>query len=72
MAANDFKEQETVAKNLIAFMRQKGYSRLSLSKLSGIPRTVIDQLLNSGITDESVYNLQIERINDWGYGLTKC
>ncbi|WP_156922377.1 hypothetical protein [Cohnella thermotolerans] len=45
MAANDFKEQETVAKNLIAFMRQNGYSRLSLSKLSGIPRTVIDQLL---------------------------
>lgn len=30
--------QETIAKNMVLFMREKGYSRLSLSKLSGIAR----------------------------------
>ncbi|WP_218091126.1 hypothetical protein [Paenibacillus solanacearum] len=46
MDADIFEHRDIIAKNIIAFMRQRGYSRLSLSKLAGIPRAEIDKLLN--------------------------
>lgn len=63
MTANYYENQDTIAKNLIAFMREKGYSRLTLSKLSGIDRTEINQILSSRNGDESVYSSQMKQIN---------
>jgi hypothetical protein len=34
MSLNFFDHRETITKNLVTFLRQKGYSKLSLSKLS--------------------------------------
>lgn len=65
MLTNFFEHQETVANNLFALMRQNGYSRLSLSKLTGVPRPAIDQILLSGENNinELVYNSYIMQIN---------
>ncbi|MBO2945648.1 hypothetical protein JJQ72_16845 [Paenibacillus sp. F411] len=65
MEINYYGHQETIAQNLILLMRQKGCSRLSLSKLTGVPRPAIDQLLLSGgeIIKESSYNTYILWIN---------
>lgn len=63
MTANYFDNQETIAKNLVLFMRLKGYSRLSLSKLTEIDRTSIEQILNAQNIDEFAYGLQIVKIN---------
>ncbi|WP_426454481.1 hypothetical protein ACP26L_17655 [Paenibacillus sp. S-38] len=63
MPVNYFGNQRTIAYNLIVFMRLKGCSRLSLSKLSGIDRSVIDQILGGENTNESLYNSQITQIS---------
>lgn len=63
MPVNYFVHKETVVKNLISFMRLKGYSRLSLSKLSGIERPAVDQILNGQNANELVFNSQIMQIN---------
>lgn len=63
MTANYFENQDSIAKNLILLLREKGYSRLSFSKLTEIDRTEIDKLLSSQNTDESVYVSHIKQIN---------
>lgn len=62
MTMNYFIHQETIVKNLISFMREKGYSRLSLSKLTDVPRSAIDELLSVWSGDASEYNSLFERI----------
>lgn len=63
MSIDYFEYQENVATNLVLFMRKMGYSRLSLSKLTGIPRGAIDQIINCDYITESDFNLYIEAIN---------
>ncbi|MBP1153930.1 MULTISPECIES: helix-turn-helix domain-containing protein [unclassified Paenibacillus] len=63
MAFTYYEHQEAIAKKLIALMRQRGCSRLSLSILSGILRPAIDQLLNGGNSNVIRYNSQILQIN---------
>lgn len=63
MTTNYFENQETIAKNLILFMREKGYSRLSFSKLTGISRPEIDPLLSGESNNTSSYNSYIMLIN---------
>ncbi|MEK5357876.1 hypothetical protein [Paenibacillus sp. FSL L8-0709] len=62
MTVNYLGNQLTIAQNMILFMRERGYSKLSLSKLSGIPRPQIDQILSAQNTDEYVYDAQIMQI----------
>lgn len=65
MSSNYYSHQDIVSRNIIDFMRQEGYSRLSLSKLTRIPRPVIDELL-LGVGDnmnESMYNAYMLQIN---------
>lgn len=62
MTVNYIDHQETIAKNMVSYMREKGYSRLSLSKLSGIARPEIDRILSTQNTDEYVYSAQIMQI----------
>jgi len=62
---NYYDHQQTVKESIIAFMRQKGYSRSTFAKLTNIPRTAIDQLLLQGEEkiDISTYNAYILQIN---------
>ncbi|MCM2999980.1 hypothetical protein M3647_21120 [Paenibacillus cellulositrophicus] len=62
MSVDYFEHQENVATNLILFLRERGYSRLSLSKLTGVPRTALDQLLGGWNGDVQEYNEFIEKI----------
>lgn len=63
MTINYFEHQKTISKNLTAFIRVKGYSKLSLSKLTGISRPTIDQILKSESPNPTTYNAQILKIN---------
>ncbi|WP_025676904.1 hypothetical protein [Paenibacillus massiliensis] len=65
MGVNYHNHQQTVAENLKVFMQKKGCSRLSLSKLTNVPRPAIDQLLLQGgdCLDVSAYNAYILQIN---------
>lgn len=62
---NYYDHQQTVKECLLAFMRQKGYSRLTFSKLTNIPRRAINQLMlqGGGNIDKSEYNAYIVKIN---------
>lgn len=57
-----YRYQEITTQNLIAFLRLRGYSKLSLSKLTGLSRPNIDCILNGEITNPSVYNSYIKKI----------
>ncbi|MFD0717648.1 helix-turn-helix domain-containing protein [Paenibacillus sp. GCM10027626] len=63
MSINFFEHQKTIAKNLVTFIRVKGYSKLSLSKLTGISRPTIDQILKGESPSQTTYNGQITKIN---------
>jgi hypothetical protein len=62
MEINFFEHQKTIANNLRSYMRLKGYSKLSLSKLTEIPRSDIDNLLNDDNANIIIYNNQISQI----------
>lgn len=48
---------------MVTFIRKKGYSKLSLSKLSDISRPTIDQIMKGRGLESEQYNKQIEKIN---------
>ncbi|MDO3411325.1 helix-turn-helix domain-containing protein [Saccharibacillus sp. CPCC 101409] len=60
---NYFEYQDSIAKNLLDFIRLNGYSKLSFSKLTGISRPTIDRILRAESPNPTVYNDQIDRIN---------
>lgn len=59
---NFYEYKENISNNLILFMRKKGYTKLSLSKLTNIDRKIIDTLLNNTIISTDEYNTYIENI----------
>ncbi|MEK4236197.1 hypothetical protein [Paenibacillus sp. FSL H7-0714] len=63
MSFNFFDHRETIAKNIVSFLRLKGYSKLSLSKLTYIDRTTIDQIIKGEGLNSKQYNTQIIKIN---------
>ncbi|WP_313640562.1 hypothetical protein [Paenibacillus sp.] len=63
MSLNFFDHRETIAENLVSFLRLKGYSKLSLSKLTYIDRTTIDQIFKGEGLNSKQYNTQIIKIN---------
>ncbi len=64
MSLNYYEYREIISNNLIAFIRAKGYSKLSLSKLTGISRPTIDQILKGESPNQTIYNSQIAKINE--------
>ncbi|OMD62984.1 hypothetical protein BSK62_22005 [Paenibacillus odorifer] len=62
---NYFEHQDTIGKNLLTFIRQRGYSKKSLSELTGISRPIIDELLGSKNTIPIIYNTQISIITQF-------
>jgi len=64
MNINFYEQQDTITKNLITFMRLRGYSKLSLSKLTGIPRSTIDVILSSSNSNSTTYNTQVSKITE--------
>lgn len=63
MSINYFEHRETIAKNLVSFLRLRGFSKLSLSKQTGISRPTIDQIIKGESTSPKQYNSQIAKIN---------
>lgn len=63
MSINFFEYQKVIASNLVTFIRLNGYSKLSLSKLTGISRLMIDQILKGESPSQTMYNNQIAQIN---------
>lgn len=63
MTINYFEHRETIAKNVLNFLRLKGFSKLSLSKQTGISRPTIDQIIKGESPSPKQYNSQIEKIN---------
>lgn len=64
MSLNFYDYRETISKNLIAFIRSRGYSKLSLSKLTEISRPTIDLILKGESPNQTIYNSQIAKINE--------
>ncbi|MGG4219441.1 helix-turn-helix transcriptional regulator [Paenibacillus jamilae] len=62
MRTGFYEYKEIITQNLIVFIRLRGYSKLSLSKQTGLSRLTIDHILNGEITNPSVYNSNIEKI----------
>ncbi|MEK4290417.1 hypothetical protein [Paenibacillus sp. FSL P4-0502] len=62
MNLNFFDHRETIAKNLITFLRMKGYSKLSFSKLTDISRPTVDLILKGEGLEYEQYNKQIGKI----------
>ncbi|OMD92778.1 hypothetical protein [Paenibacillus odorifer] len=63
MSLNFFDHRETITKNLLTFLREKGHSKLSLSKLSDITRPTIDLIIKGEGLNSEQYNKQIQKIN---------
>jgi hypothetical protein len=59
---NYFEYRELISLSIKAFMNNKGYSRKSLSVLTEIDRTDIQNILEINIDDSVLYNQQIEKI----------
>ncbi|MBW7475772.1 XRE family transcriptional regulator [Paenibacillus oenotherae] len=64
MNYNYFDYRESIAENLISFLRQRGFSKLSFSKLTNISRPTIDQILKGESPSPKQYNSQITKINE--------
>ncbi len=64
MIYNYFDFRELIAKNLLSFLSQRGYSKLSFSKLTDISRPTIDQILKGESPSPKQYNSQITKINE--------
>ncbi|TDQ40720.1 XRE family transcriptional regulator [Aureibacillus halotolerans] len=64
MSINFFEHKKTIAINLLTFIRKRGYSKLSLSKLTGISRPMIDLILKAESPSPTTYNGQITKINE--------
>lgn len=64
MIYNYFDFRQLIAKNLLSFLRQRGYSKLSFSKLTDISRPTIDQILKGESPSPKQYNSQITKINE--------
>lgn len=76
MTEDFFENREIITSNLLVFIRQKGYSKLSFSKVTGIPRLAVDQLLNGEHINALDYNEHIYKVTQVfeipvGYLLTK-
>lgn len=59
-----YEYRDLIAQNLISFLQQRGYSKLSFSKLTGISRPTIDQILKSESPSPKQYHTQITKINE--------
>ncbi|WP_322902798.1 helix-turn-helix domain-containing protein [Paenibacillus campi] len=59
---NFFAQKDSIAQNLLNFIRVNGYSKLSFSKITGISRPTVDQILKAESPSPVIYNAQINKI----------
>jgi len=59
-----FKHRETIGKNLETFIRLKGYSKSSFSKLTDISRPTLNQILSGDSPSPKTFEQQIGRITN--------
>ncbi|MEK5282575.1 MULTISPECIES: hypothetical protein [Paenibacillus] len=63
MSLNFFDHREIISRELVAFLRLRGYSKLSFSKLSNISRATVDRIIEGEGLSSTQYNEQIDKIN---------
>lgn len=63
MSVNFFDHRETIAENLVSFLRLKGCSKLSFAKITDIDRSTIDHILKGDVFNSKQYNTYIIKIN---------
>lgn len=59
-----FENRDRIAENIVLFMRSKGYSKMSLHKLTGISRPTIDKLLKGESPNPTELAKQITKLSD--------
>jgi hypothetical protein len=62
MAVDFFEYREIITSNLLMFIRHKGYSKLSFSKVTGVPRFAVDQILKGEEIGGFEYNAHIQKV----------
>ncbi|MBU8757313.1 helix-turn-helix transcriptional regulator [Priestia megaterium] len=61
---NLFQSREEIGKNLTTFIRLKGYSKSSFSKLTGISRPTLNLMLSGSIASSTTFETHIKKITD--------
>lgn len=59
-----FSCRENIGKNISTYLRLKGYSKSSFSKLTDISRPTINQILSGDSPSPTIYEDQINRITN--------
>ncbi len=54
--------QQIIGENLLTFLRLNGYTKTSLSKLTGISRPTINQILEGQSPNPNIYEEQLKKI----------
>lgn len=62
MKLHSFKSK--IGENLLTYIRMNGYTKSSLSKLTGISRPTLNQILEGQSPNPTIYEDQIRRITD--------
>ncbi|MCM3390449.1 helix-turn-helix transcriptional regulator [Ureibacillus chungkukjangi] len=59
-----FNNQQTIGKNLLAFLRLKGYTKSSFAKMVEISRPTLNQIFEGNSPNPNTYKEQIKKITD--------
>jgi predicted transcriptional regulator len=57
-----FDKRSLVAAKLKDCMKERGYTKVSFSKMTNISRPTLDKLLNGGVDNKSTFNRHIQKI----------
>jgi transcriptional regulator with XRE-family HTH domain len=57
-----FNYQTAIGENLLTYIRLKGYSKSSFSRLTGISRPTLNQIFEGCSPNPGIYNQQMEQI----------
>lgn len=59
-----FQYRKTIGENLLHFIRMKGYSRISFSKMTEISRSSLDRILKGKSTNATIFLQQMTKITE--------
>lgn len=57
-----FNNKEKIGKNINNIIKRKGHTKISFSKITGVPRVDLDKLINAEYTNIDEFLLQINKI----------
>lgn len=59
-----FSLKKSIGENLLHYIRLNGYTKTSFSKLTGISRPTLNQILNGDSPSPNIYEEQMKKITD--------